>query len=168
MIFHRNSTAGCRGRRVAMGLQRFVFVERIAEQRVDEMQDAGLAAEVARQRQPAGFGHLLAEAEELGRRGAAEAVDRLLEVADEEQPAGVEAVAADRADELDLERIGVLEFVDQEQPQVFAESFAEGGVVGIGDQAVGEDELVGEVELALCVLCGRGRRRRLRGPAATA
>ena len=121
---------GCCG---AVGLQRFVPLSNVSwKQRVDEMEDAGLAAEVARERQPACLVNFAAELRELGRLGAAEAVDRLLEVADEEQAAFVEAGAADYLDEVDLEWIGVLKFVDQEQPQIVGECFAN-GVAGIGE-----------------------------------
>ena len=110
---------------------------------------AGLAAEVERQRQPAGFVDFAREVRgRLWRLGAAEAIDRLLEVADEEQPAGVEAVAAEGFDEVDLQLVGVLKLVDEQQSQVVGEALAEVGVVGVGEQAVGVGEQVVEIELA--------------------
>ena len=62
--------------------------------------------------------NLLAQpAEHLGI-GPAKPVDRLLVVADEEQLAREIIVVAKRLDQFDLEPIGVLELVDQQQPQV--------------------------------------------------
>ena len=88
-----------------------------AEQGVDEIEHRRLAAEI---QATAAAGPRRASprrsCRKTSRIGAAEAIDRLLVVADEKQLARREAAAAEGLDQLDLQRIGVLEFVDQQQP----------------------------------------------------
>ena len=134
-----------------------------AEHAVDPVDDGGAGAEVGRQRGRRGV--------ELGGRGEVgrdvrppEAVDRLLGVADDEQPAGdrpqprdvVARLAVGRRGQahgdLELDRIGVLELVE-EHPLVAIVQVAAGRRVG-RQQAPGEHEEVVELERA-----GRGPRR---------
>jgi hypothetical protein len=111
----RRQRAGLR----AIRLERLVVrAEVVAEQGVDEIQDRRLAAEVQRQRQPAALGGCFLEAAKDVRIGAAEAVDRLLVVPHEKQLPLHHLAAAEGFHQLDLERVGVLEFVDQQQPHV--------------------------------------------------
>ena len=137
---------GLSWRGFAVRVEAFVIIKRFVKQCIYEIEHAGLAAEVKGEIQSAGFRYLAAEFQELGWNRAAEAVDRLFEVADEEQAAFVEAGAADLFDELDLEGVGVLKFVDEQKPQVGGEGVANGGLFGIGQQRVGERKLVVEIE----------------------
>ena len=121
---------------------------------------SGWLRKLTRERQPACLVYLSAQvAKDVGC-GAAEAVDRLFEVADEEQAAGFEAGAADFFDEVDLESVGVLKFVDEEQPQVVGEALLQVDLFGTVEQGVGLGQQVVEIEFALVRVCGRRRRRR--------
>ena len=126
VIVHRNSIAGACVACSRLGCNCFVGVafvaERVAEERVDEMQDLGLAAEVDGEREAAGLFYLSREVAKDVRLRTAKAVDRLLEVADEEEAAGFEAGAADLLDEFDLKAVGVLKFVDEEQAEVVGQA----------------------------------------------
>ena len=92
-----------------------VVAQFVPEQRVDEAQNRGLAAKVERQCLAAGGGSFVAEPTKDMRVGPAKAVDRLLVVADEKQFAVGQLPAAQGLDELDLQRIGVLKLVNQQQ-----------------------------------------------------
>ena len=92
--------------------------------------------------------------------GAPESVDRLLRVTHEEQPAGLDGdrppvllpsgriVGRDEHRELDLDRVGVLELVE-EQPLVARRerSAHTGTLVGVAQHGAGEHEEVVELEL---------------------
>ncbi len=56
--------------------------------------------------------HLLAEFAEQMNVGAAEAVNRLVVIADRKELAPGQAIAAQRFDQLHLHRVGVLQLVD--------------------------------------------------------
>ena len=80
-------------------------------------------------------GNLLAKLLEHVRIGPAEAIDRLLEVAHEEQlPVGEPAVA-EGLDQLHLQRIGVLEFIDQQQPGLRGQPLPQVGAVRAGSRS---------------------------------
>src|SRR5947207_10493570 len=106
------------------------------------MQDSRQAAEIVCQRQLSRVWNCFAQIEKLGGRGAAKAVDRLFEVADEEQAAGVETFAADQLHKLDLQRVGVLKFIHEQQAEVGGKLAPERGIFRIREQAVGQCELV--------------------------
>ena len=103
---------------------------------------------------------LVAGFEEHADVGAPEPVDRLLRVTHEEQPAGLggdrppvllpsgRIVRRDKDRELDLDRVGVLELVE-EQPLVARRerSAHTGTLVGIAQHGAGEHEEVVELEL---------------------
>ena len=96
--------------------------EKLAERRVDHIEDRRPGPEVLHQADPAGFVSL-PDGGEQSQFGAAEAVDRLRLVADKEQPAtrdgkvlpGTVSLADDQVHELDLQRVSVLEFIDQDR-----------------------------------------------------
>ena len=67
--------------------------------------------------------------------GAAEGVDRLLGVGHEDQARRVLRIAEQRGEELPLDRIGVLELVDEGHPEAAAQA---GGRAGTGAQPVPE------------------------------
>src|SRR5690606_7103746 len=106
--FHR----GAFGHLRAGGSERFVLLaERKRKNRVDEFQNRRLAAKVLRQRQSARRGRFfLQRAEDLWI-SAAEAIDRLLEIADKEKPPPLD-FATQGFDQIDLERVGVLKLID--------------------------------------------------------
>ena len=102
----------------------------------------------------------LAGVEVDGHVGPSESVDRLLRVADEEQRPGPGAQSApvvgdgvgvgDEGRQLDLERVGVLELVEQEAAVVVGESGAHGEpMVRLGQDAPSQDQQVVEAELPL-------------------
>ena len=122
----------------------------LGEQGIDELQHGGLAAEVFRQRQPALDGNLLPKVAEDIRIGAAETIDRLLLVAHQEELSRREAAVAQRLDQFHLQRVGVLEFIDQQQPGLGSQPLAQVFAVRSGEQVPGADQQVGEVH-------GRGR-----------
>src|SRR5687767_4214993 len=112
------------------------------------MQDGRLAAEVHVQRQAAALVDPGAQvAKYLGGR-AAETVNRLLEVADEEQPASVEARAAERFHKIDLQLVGVLKLVDEQEVQVLGKALTNCCMLGIAYQCVGPRKQVVEIEPA--------------------
>ena len=128
-------------RRLPIRLER----DQLAEHLVDPLDDAGPGAEVAREGL-AGPDHRLGVEVGLDAR-ATEAIDRLLGVADHEEAAfGYDDVlpslltsitpAGDPDGELDLDRVGVLELVEQEPLVAIVERGA--GVLGPGEQVSGQ------------------------------
>ena len=128
---------------------------------VDPAEHLGRGPEVAREKPGRALGEPLLGREEGGDVGAPEAVDRLLRIADEEQPPGVDAhlrprtiavggiVGAEQRGQLDLDRIGVLELVDQDAVVALPEPRpGRRTVLGIAQQRAGEHEQIVEVELA--------------------
>ena len=109
---------------------RLVVGECVGEEGVNEVEEAAAAPEVLHEGESARGGELVAiSGEEVGA-GASEAVDRLLDVADEEEPASSEVVSGDPADDLVLDRVGVLELVDEDQVVAIRQLVADGlGVV---------------------------------------
>ena len=109
--------------------------------------------------------------EERGDVGAAEAVDRLLRVTDQEEPAGIDrelvpALASERRarpseerSEVALDRVGVLELVEQQARVAGAQAAAHlPSVVGVAQHRTGQHEQVVELELS-----GAAALARLRG-----
>ena len=104
--------------------------------------------------------------------GAAEPVDRLFRVTDQEQtalrhghvfPAGRAAVRAGRDPdgELDLDRVGVLELIEQQPPVTLLQAGPDGRAMhGTAEQVTGEHEKVVELELPLGPPFLRGLKRR--------
>ena len=100
--------------------------------------------------------------------GAAEPVDGLLRVSDHEQaalrhghvgPAGRAAARAggDADGQLDLDRVGVLELIQQQPPVALLQGGADGCAVrGMGEQVTGEHQQVVEFQLPLRASCLRG------------
>jgi hypothetical protein len=90
--------------------------------------------------------------------GSAEPVDRLFRVADEEQRpvrygvfgplVGTRGGAAGDADgQVDLDRVGVLELVEQDPPVALAQRLADRrAVFGVAQQVAGEDQQVVELQ----------------------
>ncbi len=122
--------------------------DELGEDLRDRSADFGGGAEVRRQFDrgidPHGVTHR-AVARDVG---APEAVDRLHRVAHEEEAAARErtgaALPAEEREHLKLERVGVLELVDEEVPVPRPSVFAHRG--GRGEDLVAEDEEVGEEE----------------------
>ncbi len=79
------------------------------------MDDAGDAPEILGQAEPARLGELGPPVAEDRWLGATESVDRLLDVADHEEPSREELRAAEQPEDLALEAIGVLELVDEHE-----------------------------------------------------
>ena len=108
--------------------------------------------------------------------GAAEPVDGLLRITDQEQaalrhrhicPAGRAAVRAggDPDRELDLNRIGVLELIQRQPPVTLLQAGADGHAVhGTAEQVTGEHEKVVVFQLPLGSPFPRGLKRRGRDP----
>src|SRR4051812_11102512 len=95
--------------------------------------------------------------------GAAEAVDRLFEVADEEQAASVEAGAAKFRDKVRLQLVRVLKFIDEQQAELVGQPRAELHVLRMVDQVECFGEEIVEIEFALgplLVVVNRGDFRR--------
>src|SRR5205823_14406654 len=115
---------------------------------VDESQDLRLAAKVQRQRQPALRRKLLLQLAKDARIGPAETVDRLLVVAHEEQLGPRQLVAAQRLDQLDLQRIGVLKFIHEERADLLAKVRSQTVVSLISEQVARADQQVVEVQNA--------------------
>ena len=106
---------------------------------------AGWLRKFSERGQAPGFGNPFAEPLEHLRICAQEAVNRLLEVADEEQFSARDAVlAADRGDQFDLQGVGVLGFVDQQELQMAADITADFNIAR--EQVVGFDQDVVEIE----------------------
>ena len=134
---------------------------------VDDVDHRTRGAEVAGE--PAGRrAERRAGPEERGDVGAAEAVDRLLRVADHEQPAGVDRelvppvgagvglARREQRGEVALDRVGVLELVEQQAGVPGAQPPAHvPPVVGVAQHRAGEHEEVVELELARAA-AGRG------------
>ena len=95
----------------------------VADQGGSRRDDRGGAAVVAHQLQPRRL-RGAAEVEEEAGIAAAKAVDRLVGIADGEDPAGF----AETADELVLAGIKILEFVDKELQHGFAHLVVKGAV----------------------------------------
>ncbi len=143
---------GLGGRLGAIGPQRLVLAaEGVHEQSVDEIQNRRLAAEVFRERQLARLGNLRMQVAEYVGLRAAEAVDRLVHVADEEQLA-IGDVAAEGPHKFDLQCIGILKFVDQQQPQIGGEPLTERFTLRVGQQLLGAIQEIVEIELSFAGL----------------
>ena len=119
----------------------------VGEQGVDEVEDRRDAPEVLGQVEPAGLGEPVAVvAEELGP-GPPEPVDRLLEVADQEQPPSEQAGAGQVLEDLGLDRVGVLELVDQDQVDRAGQGLAD-GLRAVRQQVAGQEQEVVVVDPA--------------------
>ncbi|MDT4817388.1 hypothetical protein FQZ97_504630 [compost metagenome] len=95
--------------------------------------------------------------------GAAEGVDRLLGVADQEQ-AEVLRVLGDAVDTLEdavLQRVGVLEFVDQRHRELLADALRQMLAAGAGQGAVEAQQQVVETEFGAALLLRFQRRAHL-------
>ncbi len=151
----------CRPKLRAMGSKRLVLrAHFVAEQGVDELDHGRLAAEVQRQRQAAGGRNLVAEAAEDVRIGPAEAIDRLLVVAHEEELAVGHAAVAQGPHQFDLQRVGVLEFIDQQQPGLRGQPLPQLRAGRAGNQVAGADQQVVEIQrrqFGLALLKGVGQ-----------
>ena len=134
-LAHRNSTAGVGPTCGRCGAKRLVVrPQLLAKQRIDEIEHRRLAAKVQRQRQPPRRGNLGPQSPEDVRIGAAETIDRLLVVAHEKQLAAEMLVVAQRLDQIDLERIGILELVDQQQADLRGQPFPQPAVLRADQQ----------------------------------
>ncbi len=116
-------------------------LDQVREHAVDEAEDRGSRAEVLGQVQHPCLG-LADEFPEESDLCAAEAVDRLLGVADDHESAG--AVAGEEARKLHLKRVGVLELVDHQVAEALLEPHAHARVVA--QRVARLDEQVEEVE----------------------
>ena len=68
------------------------------------------------------------------RLGTAETIDRLLVVAHKKQLAAEVLVVAERLDQIDLERIGILKFIDQQQADLRGQPFPQPAVLRADQQ----------------------------------
>ena len=118
----------------------------MSEGRVHELLDSRHAAITGRQLQdaPATLGDPIANPPVRADVGAAEPIDGLLRIADDEEPAG--HVVGQEQEDLRLNRIGVLKLVDEDPRELLLQVMA--------DAVVGPDEIprarqqVGEIERA--------------------
>src|SRR6202035_2685475 len=96
------------------------FSQLVGERAVDDLEDLSPGAEVRPQGDPRAIGvqSLRAGLEQLDV-GVAEAVDRLLGVAD-----GEKVVSGEQLDELELDRVGVLELIDHDPLKARAQPLA--------------------------------------------
>ena len=120
-------------------------LDELGEDPVHEAQDGGAGAEVLHEVQHGAARRGLRPARELAEEahlGAAEAVDRLLGVAHHHERPG--AVAGEEARDLDLERVGVLELVDDQVAEAAAVPLAHARVVA--QRVARHQEEVEEVE----------------------
>ncbi len=147
--------------RAVLGLRSRARADELGEHVVDPAEDARRRPEVAGEKTGRAGRELLFGREERGDVGAPEPVDRLLGITDEEEPARLDAhlrprtvgiggiVGPEQRGELDLDRVGVLELVDQDAVVALPEPGAGGRtVLRIAQQHAGEDQQVVEVELA--------------------
>ncbi len=148
----------------AMGRQRNVLglavgreVDQLPEHMVHPFDDGSGGSEVHRERRT--IGDLLARGEEHPDVGSPESVDRLLGIADEEQRAGagrqvgpvpvahVRVVGCDERCEFDLDRVGVLELVEEETGVALGQRCANLGTVGsVAQEAASPNEQIVKIE----------------------
>ena len=95
--------AGCRAREV------------VSEERVHELDDAGNAAEVFQQTEATTLGKAVVPGAEYGRLRAAEPVDRLLGIADDEESSREEFRAGEALEDLALGFVGILKLIDKNE-----------------------------------------------------
>ncbi len=122
------------------------------------VEDRRRGAVVARQGDDVGAGEALAEVEDVAHRGGAEAVDGLGVVADAGDAA---AVGPQQRDDVGLQRVGVLELVDEHVVEALAHARPGDGV---GEQAAPEEEQVVVVQDLLLLLAVRVAREELCEP----
>ena len=137
-----SSTRGARLRRRldARHERREALPHPLRERRVDDVEDLRMRAEVDGQRErAAGLGEAGAAGAEDADVRVAEAVDRLQLVADHELRR-----AGEEVEELDLERVGVLELVDEHPLEALAQRVADARRVA--EQVAGQQLEVVEVE----------------------
>ena len=132
-------------------------LDEVGEDAVHEAQDGRARAEVLRRGagRPAPPLRLARELAEQAHLGPPEAVDRLLGVAHDDERS--RAVAREEPRDLDLQRVGVLELVDDEEPEAAAEPLADGGVVA--QRVARLDQQVEEVEYTPLGLLAARRER---------
>ncbi len=118
----------------------------LGDERVGCGQDRRRGAVVLRERGDVGAGEALLEVEDVAHRGRAEAVDGLGVVAD---AGDAGAVGPQQADDVGLERVGVLVFVDQDVVEALAYA---GAARRIGQQAAPEEQQVVVVQDLLFLL----------------
>ncbi len=118
----------------------------LGDERVGGGEDRRRRAEVLRERDDVGAGEALFEVEDVAHRGGAEAVDGLRVVADT-RDAG--AVRPKPADDVGLQRVGVLVLVHEDVVEALAHAGAPGWV---GEQAAPEQQQVVVVEDLLLLL----------------
>ena len=116
------------------------------DERVGGRQDGRRRAVVAREREHLGAREAQLEVEDVARRGGAKAVDRLGVVADAGDAA---AVGPQPRDDVGLQGVGVLVFVDQHVIEALAHALAGRR---IGEQAAQEEQQVVVVEHLLLLL----------------
>ena len=130
----------------------------LGDERVGGGQDRRRGAVVLRERDDVGAGEALLEVEDVAHRGGAEAVDGLGVVAD---AGDAGAVGPQQADDVGLQRVGVLVLVDQHVVEALAHARA---ARRVGEQAAPEEQQVVVVQ-DLLLLFGVGVARRRAAPA---
>ena len=145
-----------------LGAKGFVRVAQVvAEERVDEFQNRRLAAKVAGQRLAAAILGFVPQVVKHFGIGTAKAIDRLFHsrrrktVCRASRPPPASA-----ADQIDLQRVRVLKFVDQHQVDLRRQPSRQLGMVRIGQQPPRADQQIAEVEHAQSLLdafIGAGR-----------
>ena len=118
----------------------------LGDERVGGGEDRRRAAVVLREGDDLGAGEALLEVEDVAHGGRAEGVDGLRVVAD---AGDAGAVRPQQADDVGLQRVGVLVLVDEHVVEALADPGAAGGV---GEQAVPEQQQVVVVEDLLLLL----------------
>ena len=132
---------------VALGPQLLVAaLGGLGDERVGGRQDGGRGAVVARERAHLGAGEALLEVEDVAHRGGAEAVDGLGVVAD---AGDAGAVRPQQRDDVGLQRVRVLELVDQHVVEALAHARA---ARRVGEEPAPEQQQVVVVEHLLLLL----------------
>ena len=161
---HHHGRAGGRAwpaclQRYVGGLRSVFRADQLAEDMVDPREHRFGGPEVGRQDDR--VADPLLGPQVGGDVGPAEPVDGLLRIPDQEQaawryrhvgPVGrVAGPAGGDADgQLDLDRVGVLELIQQQPPVLLVQGVPHGGAVpGVGEQVAGQDQQVVEFELSL-------------------
>ena len=130
----------------------------LGDERVGGGQDGRRGAVVPRERRDVGAGEALLEVEDVAHRGGAEAVDGLRVVPD---AGDAGAVGPQQADDVGLQRVGVLVLVDEDVVEALAHA---GAARRVGEQAAPEEQQVVVVQHLLLLLGVGVRGEELRQP----
>ena len=158
VVFGRHAPRRVEGPIFGLGVDE--RLNELAEHVIDPREHRGRGPEVAGEKARRRLREALAGGQEGRDVGAPEAVDRLLGIADEEQPPGIDGhfgpgpvavgriARAEQGGQLDLDRIGVLELVDEDPAVPVAQTRARPrAMLRVAEQRAREHEQIVEVEL---------------------